>query len=99
MPLYDFRCKTCQNVDKNIVAAPDEYPSCTECGGETEHYWTESGSIHGDEIKPFWCPVSDRMISSRTEWQKVMRENQLQCVGDRPRRKDLERGTHKTRMI
>jgi putative FmdB family regulatory protein len=35
MPLYDFRCNTCDKV-MEMLAKPDHTPSCPECGDAME---------------------------------------------------------------
>jgi putative FmdB family regulatory protein len=35
MPLYDFRCNTC-NKTVEILAKADSAPACPECGGTME---------------------------------------------------------------
>jgi putative FmdB family regulatory protein len=33
MPLYDFRCKTCDFEFERIMSVHDEYVKCPECNG------------------------------------------------------------------
>lgn len=33
MPIYDYLCKDCGNVNEILVTSADQYPDCPGCGG------------------------------------------------------------------
>lgn len=35
MPIFDFKCKSCDTVDEKIVSHGTETSQCSECGSES----------------------------------------------------------------
>jgi len=36
MPVYDLRCKTCNDIEERILGIEDEIPKCEKCGSKRE---------------------------------------------------------------
>lgn len=45
MPLYDFKCKDCEEVQEKRQKYEDAPPKCKKCGGETKRQ-VSAGSFH-----------------------------------------------------
>jgi putative FmdB family regulatory protein len=58
MPLYDLKCKVCDNVFEEILSINSENPKCKKCNGETEKLISIfSGVVKGSEHRSLDCIV------------------------------------------
>ncbi len=45
MPLYEFKCVECGNIQENIQGFNDPCPACKKCAKETQRQISNSGGI------------------------------------------------------
>ena len=76
MPVYDFRCKTCNKTHEYIAKFEERQKTC-ECGGEMDRLITTRYAVIGD-IEPYIDEhIGEKpvVVKSRKHRQQLMREN------------------------
>lgn len=83
MPLYDYECKTCKNVEEHYAKISEITRECG-CGGEMKRLITTNFSAVSD-LEPYLDPHIGKepvWITSRKHRQQVMkREGVYELVG------------------
>ena len=88
MPIYEFECPKCQNIDERLYLryeSPKSEP-CTKCGGQSKKI-ISTGAIHTDT--PTWLDQSvrnavqgdnERPIQNRKDLSNVMRSKKIEPI-------------------
>jgi len=94
MPTHDYECPKCvKTVERFVPLAKFEEPQkCDTCGGVLERQFPRVGATHGDEAP--WLRstteflkdgdpaiVHNSPVSSRKEYNKLLREKGLEPAG------------------
>jgi putative FmdB family regulatory protein len=45
MPLFDLKCKECENIWEDIVKLSEDTPPCPKCGGKSYKYFGMGSEI------------------------------------------------------
>lgn len=79
MPYYDIQCKTCGSVDTVFrkIAEYDDLPEC--CGAKMSRKVCAPNVIA--DIQPYRSMIDGRMIESRVEHRKHLKEHGCTEVG------------------
>lgn len=79
MPLYDYRCQACGEVDEHWAGIDDMQMVCPHCGGEQIRRITTRYAVHGD-FKPRWVEnIADKpvWIDSNQAHRAAMKQHQV----------------------
>jgi len=92
MPIYEFQCTKCQNIDERLYVGFDNNLSveniepCTKCGGKAKKI-ISAGAIHTDT--PTWLDQSvrdavqgdnEQPIQNRKDLAHVMKEKRIEPI-------------------
>ena len=79
MPLYSYRCPSCDSTADhyNSIANRHEGPAC--CGAPMRQSITAATVI--GEMKPYYCVATSQMVTSREQRRKVIKEHGLVEAG------------------
>lgn len=80
MPIYDWKCPN-GHIDRDQYARPDDARYC-DCGAPMEHHW-EGAPFVMEDVKPYYCVVSEKWVSTRKTRRNVMAEYDLIEAGDK----------------
>ena len=94
MPRYDITCPQGHELIDYVKSINDPYPTCPQCGEQTERLWTASGGIIGDAI-PGGVLISHgagminpdgtpKRYYSKTDIKRAMNESGWVWSGDTP---------------
>ena len=75
MPLYDFKCQVCDNVEEHIAKVEETLKTCP-CGGPMKRLITTNYHVYGD-MQPYIDEhIGDRPIhiKNRQHRQQMMKE-------------------------
>lgn len=102
MPVFDYKCRFCGEIHRDVFRSSDEDTATLECqcGKKALRYWGETRLMFdrvfgAHDMEGYHCPVTDEYVTSRKRRREIIRENNLEeCGGsDRKtlaqRRKDL----------
>jgi len=88
VPIYEFQCVKCQNIDERLYVGFDskKIEPCTKCGGKAKKI-ISTGAIHTDT--PTWLDQSvrdavqgdnERPIQNRKDLSNVMRSKKIEPI-------------------
>ena len=84
MPLYEYRCEKCGEVFDAFRSVEDRKKTkCETCGENAEMQISFTASIQ-KPIAPYYCEGLGQVVHSRAQRKRVMKERNLEEVGNTP---------------
>ena len=81
MPVFDFRCTSCDNRTEHIVLPGDAMPaSCSECGGALKRVW--GGSRVSISLEGWGFSKNDALLpdrGQRKDWKTLKERAERIC--------------------
>lgn len=102
MPTYTYRCATCQRTKDAVSRVDDRHtnaPSCgsRRCGGRQMALIVCPPQVVPD-LNPYYCVVSEGVISSRKQRREMMKRYGVVEAGDVSRRERDRRREREERI-
>lgn len=85
MPIYEYECD-CGNKQEEVrpMAARDEYAACDQCSCKMERIITckieRLEPVWLDDMKHQLAPRDRKKVSTRTEWNKMLKKRGLVTI-------------------
>ena len=98
MPIYEYQCMTCGNIDELIEINYNSRKSkkCSECGGRSQRI-ISAGAIHTDT--PSWIDNELRGSIQGDDERPIMNRKDLAEVVAKKKIEPIEKGHRNLRMV
>ena len=81
MPIHDLRCKSCDQLELDVVVHDRPYPPCERCGGERD--WVPARLTTDEWGQSRYFKSLDMEFRHKSDLRAYMKKNHIREAGDR----------------